>query len=443
MRFMNKILTLGFLLFLITLNLKGQDTLSLDEAIQIGLKNNFSIVIAQNNLQIATNNNSMGNAGMLPKIDATATQNNVFQDISRKDGGITKESNNKTASITGALQLNWTLFDGFNMFVLREQNRNLQQMGDLQLRMAIEDATASIIVTYFSIALQQKLLKSLKESFTLSKNRFLISKEKAKIGAGYELQVIQAEIDLQSDSSSILRQENLIKNQMIALNRLLGRNVNTSYSIKEVQPNFIKPDYSTIVEGLNSQNAELLYERMNLNNKELSVKSLKSSRMPRIALVSSYNFSSIGNTTSSPESSRTFGPSVGVTASITLFNGFNLSRNIKNAQLQSENQKITLMQTENILQSNLSQLYNDLELALALIRTEETTMSLASKNAIVAVEKFRLGAISDLELRDIQKKLLDVQYRYYSALLQAKSAEVELKILSGILLSELNSSTGK
>ncbi|RPH31149.1 MAG: TolC family protein [Bacteroidales bacterium] len=438
MRFMNKILALGFLLFLISTNLKGQDTLYLDDAIQIGLKNNFSIIVAQNNLQIATNNSSMGNAGMLPKVDANAAQNNISQDIKRKDSGTTTEYNNKAASMTGALQLNWTLFDGFNMFVLREQNRNLQQMGNLQLRMTIEDATASIIINYYGIALQQKLLKSLKESFVLSKNRLMIAKEKTKIGAGYELQVIQAEIDFQTDSSSILRQENLIKNQMIALNRLLGRNANTSFSIKDIQPSFAKPDYNAIVEGLNSQNAELLYERMNVSNKELSIRSLKTSRMPRIAFVSSYNFSSIGNSTSSPENSRTFGPSVGVTASITLFNGFNLSRNIKNAQLQAQNQRVMLTQTENLLQSNLSQSYNDLELALALIRTEETIMKLATKNVSVALEKYRLGAISDLELRDVQKKMLDAQYRFFSAQLQAKTAEIDLKILAGVLLNEIS-----
>jgi len=435
---MNKILALGFLLFLISTNLKGQDTLYLDDAIQIGLKNNFSIIVAQNNLQIATNNSSMGNAGMLPKVDANAAQNNISQDIKRKDSGTTTEYNNKAASMTGALQLNWTLFDGFNMFVLREQNRNLQQMGNLQLRMTIEDATASIIINYYGIALQQKLLKSLKESFVLSKNRLMIAKEKTKIGAGYELQVIQAEIDFQTDSSSILRQENLIKNQMIALNRLLGRNANTSFSIKDIQPSFAKPDYNAIVEGLNSQNAELLYERMNVSNKELSIRSLKTSRMPRIAFVSSYNFSSIGNSTSSPENSRTFGPSVGVTASITLFNGFNLSRNIKNAQLQAQNQRVMLTQTENLLQSNLSQSYNDLELALALIRTEETIMKLATKNVSVALEKYRLGAISDLELRDVQKKMLDAQYRFFSAQLQAKTAEIDLKILAGVLLNEIS-----
>ncbi len=435
---MNKILALSFLLFLISSTLKGQDTLGLDDAIQIGLKNNFSIIIARNDLQIATNNNSIGNAGMLPKVDANATQNNISQDIKRKESGTTTEFNNKAASMTGALQLNWTLFDGFNMFILREQNRNLQQMENLQLRMAIEDATASIIINYYSIALQQKLLKSFKESFVLSKNRLMIAKEKTKIGAGYELQVIQAEIDFQTDSSSILRQVNLIKNQMIALNRLLGRNANTSFSIKDIQPSFTKPDYNTIVEDLNSQNAELLYERMNVSNKELSIRSLKTARMPRVAFVSSYNFSSIGNSTSSPENSRTFGPSVGVTANITLFNGFNLSRNIKNAQLQAENQKVMLTQTENLLQSNLSQSYNDLELALALIRTEETTMKLATKNVEVAIEKYRLGAISDLELRDVQKKLLDAQYRFYSAQLQAKTAEVDLKILAGILLNEIN-----
>lgn len=439
MRFMNKILTLGFLLFLITLNLKGQDTLSLDNAIQIGIKNNFSIIIAQNDLQIATNNNSYGNAGMLPKIDATIGQKNDFINTNQTYATGVKESSSKnTSAQSGSIQLSWTIFDGMNMFILKNQFQNLQQMGDLKLRMAIEDATASIIITYYSIALQKKLLKSLEESFALSKNRLMISKEKAKIGAGYELQVTQAEIDFQTDSSSILKQTNLIKNQMISLNRLLGRDANTSFTIKEIQPIFTKPDYKTISDGLNNQNADLLFERLNVINKDLAVRSLKSVRMPKVALTSDYRFSQ--NTYSSGQFDylKNVGPSVGLTASITLFNGFNVSRSIKNAQIQAETQRVLLTQTENVLQSNLSQSYNDFELALALIKTEETTVKLAARNAEVALERYRLGAISDLELRDVQKKLLDAQYRYYSALLQAKTAEVDLRILAGILLNELN-----
>jgi outer membrane protein len=435
---MNKIFPLFILLLLFSAGIKGQDTLTLDDAIQLGLKNNFSVIIARNELQIATNNNSIGNAGMLPKIDANIGQNNTFQSINQTPaGGVAESSKKNTSNQSGALQLSWTLFDGFNMFVLRDQYSNLQQMGDLKLRMSIEDAAASIILTYYGIALQQKLLKSLNESFVLSKNRLLVAREKNKIGVGYELQVIQAEIDMQSDSSSILRQENLIKNLKITLNRILGRDANTIYSIKGIQPVFTKPDYKTIADGLNSQNAELLYERLNVMNKELNVKSLKSGRYPRISLSSAYNFSQSAYSSGSLDNYRVLGPYVGLTASITIFNGLNLSRNIKNAQLQIETQRVMLSQTENLLQSNLSQSVNDLELSLALIKTEETTMNLASKNVAVAMEKYRLGAISDLELRDVQKKMLDAQYRFYSAQLQAKTAEVDLKILAGILLNDI------
>lgn len=439
MKVLSKIFPLCILFFLVSTQMKGQDTLSLDDALQIGLKNNFSVIVARNDLQIATNNNSIGNAGMLPKIDASIGQSNQFQSINQTLADSSKISSDKnTSTQSAAIQLNWTLFDGLNMFVLKDQLGNLQQMGDLKLRMAVEDAAASIIVTYYGIALQQKALKSLKESFSLSKERLSVAREKSRIGAGYELQVTQAEIDFQSDSSSLLRQVNLIKNQMITLNRLLGRDAKTQYSIKEIEPKFVKPDYAAINDGLNNQNAELLYERLNVSNKELSIKSMKSGRYPRVALTSAYNFSQSNYSSGSLDDYRVSGPSVGITASITLFNGMNISRSIKNAQIQAESQKILLSQTENLLQSSLLQYINDLELALALIKTEETTSMLAAKNLSVAMEKYRLGAISDLELRDYQKKMLDAQYRFYSAQLQAKTAEVDLKILAGLLLNDLN-----
>jgi len=189
---------------------------------------------------------------------------------------------------------------------------------------------------------------------------------------------------------------------------------------------------------MSNSNLELLYDRILVDNKKLGVKLFESGRYPKLGLTGSYNFTNYGYSYGSTESTKNIGPQFGLTASIPLFNGFNVSRNIKNAQIQMENQQISLSQKENSLKSLAFKYFNDYNLAISLIKTEETAMNLAHKNLSVAMEKYRLGAISDLELREIQKKLLDVQYRFYSSQLLAKSAEIELKILAGILLNDIS-----
>ncbi len=419
----------------------SQDTLRLDDAIKIGLENNFSILLSKNELEIAKNNNTIGNAGMLPKVDASGGYSNSIQSVDRSlTDGTSDSYNNTTSAISAGLQLNWTLFDGLAMFINKDQLVNLQTLGDLKYKMAVEDAVASVIVTYYSIVQQQKLIRSLKESFTLSKERLNVTREKSKIGYGNELQVIEAEVDLRADSSNLLRQVNYFQNLMVDLNRYLGREPGIEFEVEPLKIVVELPDYKNIIEGMSKSNAELMYERIVLDNRKLGVKLYEAGRYPRLGLSGSYNFSDYSYSYGSTESSKTIGPSFGLTASIPLFNGFNVSRNIKNAQVQLENQQISLLQKENLLKSLAFKYFNDYNLAISLIKTEETAMNLAGKNLSVAMEKYRLGAISDLELREIQKKLLDVQYRFYSSQLQAKSAEIELKILAGVLLSDMNTS---
>lgn len=434
--------TLASIISLIVLIAPGsfsqQDTLSLDKAIRMGLENNFSIKIARNDQRIARNNNTAGNAGMLPRADASIGFNTRMQSINQTPrGGANESSDRTTSTLSGSVALSWTLFDGMAMFVSRDQLRNLQSMDDLKYRMSVEDAVASIIVNYYSIVQQQKLINSLKESFALSKERLKVTREKSKIGVGYELQVIQAEVDLRADSSNLLRQVNYLKNLMVDLNRTLGREPGTQFEVNPLEINVSAIDYERIYNGMTNSNAELLYERMMLNNRELNVRLQEANRYPRLSLAGSYDLSSIDYSSGSTEKYRAVGPYLGITASMTLFNGFNVSRNIANARIQLENEQITLLQKENTLKSLAIKYYNDYNLAFSLVKTEEIAMNLAHKNFIVAMEKYRLGAISDLELREIQKKMLDAQYRFYNAQLQAKTAEVELQVLAGMLVSAM------
>ncbi len=425
-------------LLLLVLPVIAQDTLTLGEAIRIGLENNFSIRVAKNDFLISKNNNSLGNAGFLPNLSANAGDNLSIQNTEKNlRAGGTESSDLNTTTLSGSVALNWTLFDGFSMFITRKQLGNLEKQGDLKLRMAVEDAVGSIIITFYELIQQQKQINSLEESLKLSRERLRIAKEKSKIGAGYQLLEIQADVDLHADSSNLLKQENIRLNLLVELNYLLGRDPGVKYEIREIPIGFSIQNTEDVLTGLNGQNAELLYDRLTLDNKELNIKYYQAGRYPKVGLTSSYglynyNYSAGGNL-----SQRIMGPAFGITASINLFNGFNLTRNIKNARIQLETQQVLYSQKDILLRSYVLKYLNDFNLAMALIKTEEVSMKLATQNLTIAMEKYKLGAISDFELREIQKKLLDSQSRYYSAQLLAKSAEIELKILSGILLNDI------
>ncbi|HCX99170.1 MAG TPA: hypothetical protein DG754_03435 [Bacteroidales bacterium] len=434
---MKRTIKLIFAYILFPIVVSSQDTLTLDDAIRLGLENSFSIRIARNEVDIAQNNNTIGNAGYLPRLDLNVNQNNNFQDRYFEYEGDNSSSDEgyRTHNIASGAQLGWTLFDGFAMFIRKEKLDVFAQQSDLQLRMSIENAIADIVYTYYSIAFNENLYQSYKDQMVLSRERLAIAREKSNIGVGYELQELQSEVDYRADSARYMQQSTHLTNIKAELNRLLARQPDVSFNVNTIIP-VPNPEFSAdIYLKVREQNPSMLFARLQAEVSELEVGEAKASRYPTLSLVGAYNFSRIGTPSGQTQLSQIHGPSVGVGASFTLFNGNNINRRIKNAAIIAENQKISQEELELNLQSRTFQLVNNLNQAIELVLVEEESVKLAQRNAEAAWEKYQLGAISDIELRESQNKFLDAQTRLISSQMTSQAAAIEIKTLTGDLSS--------
>ncbi|MDD2277704.1 MAG: TolC family protein [Bacteroidales bacterium] len=426
-----------FAFVLLPILANSQDILTLEEAIRIGLENSFSIRIARNEVDIARNNNTIGNAGYLPLLDLNANQNNNFQDRYFEFDGDDSNSDKgyRTHTIASSAQLGWTLFDGFAMFIRKEKLDIYAQQSDLQLRISVENAIAKIVYTYYSIAFNENLYKSYKDQMGLSRERLAIAREKSNIGVGYELQELQSEVDYRADSARYMQQSNYLINIKAELNRVLARQPNVSFKVNTTIP-VPKAELSTdIFLKVQEQNPNVLYARLQAKVSELEIDEAKASRYPTLNLAGAYNFSRTGTPNGQTQLSQIHGPSVGIGASVTLFNGHNINRRIKNAAIIAENRKISQEELELNLQSRAFQLVNDLNQSIELVLVEVESVKLAQRNAEAAWEKYQLGAISDIELRESQNKFLDAQTRLISAQMTSQAAAIEIKTLTGDLSS--------
>ncbi|HUW08039.1 MAG TPA: TolC family protein [Williamwhitmania sp.] len=427
---------LAAMLIFLPVVVSAQDTLSLGTAVKQTLENNFSIRMARNDASIAKNNNSLGNAGFLPTVNANASTSNSRSNLSQSYSGGTSYANSAypTHNQAAGVQLSWALFDGFAMFATREQYATMEQMGDLSLQMAVEDAVSSTILGYYTIVQEEKLKDNYREVLNLSRTRLNIAREKAEIGAGYQLAAMQADVDFRADSAQLLQQSNNVQNLKVNLNKLMGRDPETEFEVAPAMPESQQMELSQIFDKLLAQNKELLLAKMNLCTKELSLRQAQAKRYPTISLSSAYSYSRISTPDGSTEVNRSFGPSFGLGASITLFNGMNANRAIKNARLQRDNQDLSNQATTLNLKGEAVSFFNDLRLAIALVDLGKKSVEMAKINAEVALEKYKIGVFSDLELRDAQNRYLDAEYRYLNAQLQAKTAEVELQVLMGAVV---------
>lgn len=423
-----------FLLFAFFPSVAGsQEVLSLQDAIRIGLDNSYAIQIARNNVEIATNNNTFGNAGYLPNLGFNLNQSNNFQDRYQEnaDGTSVSASGFPTYNLASAVQLNWTLFDGFAMFVRKEKLGLLQEQSQQMLRIEVKNTIADIVYTYYSIVLHEKLFRSYNEQLSLSRQRLDVAREKSKIGVGFGLQELQAEVDFRADSAQLVRQRNRVVNLKAELNMLLIRDPDVEFNIDMEIPVPLTVGADEVYEKIVSCNDALANARIMSQIVELELREAKSSRYPDVNLFSSYNFSRTGTPEGQMQLYRTLGPTVGVGVSLSLFNGFNATRRISNARILADNQRINLDNLSLRLKSAAFKMVNELNQAIELVRVEEKSASLALQNTEAAWERYRLGAISDLELRESQIKLLDAQTRLLQAQMNAQAAEIEIRSLTG------------
>jgi outer membrane protein TolC len=417
------------------ITLSGQEILTLPDAIRIGLENNYSIIIQKNDAQIASNNNTLGNAGFLPEISLNATQNNNITTTHQETatGSIKDISGATNRSLNAGVQLSWTIFDGFSMFVGKNMLKIMEEMGEAESRIAIENTISSIIISYYGIIQQQKLILVLEDAAALSLERKNIMEARISLGAGSELMLLQSTVDLNADSINLIRETAAMQKTMADLNRLLARNPEIRFIPTDSITLSEALSYENLITNARTQNNMLLIARSNLELTTLAVKDAQSQRYPRLNLNAGYNYNQLNSETGFLEYNRSLGPSFGLSLSYPLFDGFNINRTIRNAKVELNTMENYFKDTDLGIHTELYKLYIDYKTNLRIVAIESLNKEVARENVEVAFEKYRLGSISDIELRETQKKYIDAQYQLLFSQFQAKKAEIELLRISGEL----------
>ena len=440
--FLNKIFTLCafpvvfFLFFFRVGDALSQELLTLQQAIETGLMNNYSILLQKNEALISKNNNTLGNAGFLPSLVLSAAQSNTINTTHQEQfSGTTKDiANAQNNTLNIGAQLNWTLFDGMNMFVQKKMLGVLEDLGENGSRIAIEGTLSDITMTYYEIIQLRQLVRVARDAVALSVQRKKIAEAKLALGAGSELMLLQSTVDLNADSTMLIRQMVLLTNTYVDMNRLLVRDVTFPFEIYDtIHLSYPQPLDSLIKKAL-AQNTQLKAARLNQGLSRLGVRQAESDRYPQLNVNAGYSYGTLNSQTGFLKSNQSFGPSYGFSLSYTLFNGFNTNRAIKNAKILMNSGEIMVQDTEEELRSGLLKLHNQFRASLAVVQMQLSNVGVAQENVNIAFEKYKLGSINDVELREIQKKLIDAEYDLISAQFEAKKSEIELNRLSGDLL---------
>jgi len=412
----------------------SQEVMTLQDAIAIALKNNYNIRMANTQTNIAQVNNTLGNAGFLPNLNLGVGQNfNVNNTELKFFSGETREGTNQIDNLNANLILGWTLFDGMQMFINRDRLIEMELMGKSSARRQVENTLFQVFTIYYNIEQQIKRIQSIQEAIQLSKERLELATLRKNLGAATELDILTAEVDINADSALIIQEQLVVKNLKVALNEVMGIDVETEYNVMEA-PTMPPIDMQLAKEKALINNTELILADHNLKLGEFNLKQWKSNMYPQIDLNTAYNFNRQNAQIGILQFNRTSGLAFGLTATWNIFNGFNNKREIQVARLNIENQLIAKEQIKNALSAEILISINEYQTAMQISAQEDKNLVVAERNLFITKERLNAGALTNIELRQAQLNLINVQFRKITADFNAKMADLNLRRLCGELV---------
>jgi outer membrane protein TolC len=257
-----------------------------------------------------------------------------------------------------------------------------------------------------------------------------------------KVEILRAQVDFNADRAELLRQVELLQTAKINLNQVLGRDPNLDFLVQDAIPITTRLDSSQINTGLITANPNLQRIRLNQEIALYDLRAARAQRLPALGLAGAYGINRalqdpviFGNTVGTNESRR-LGFNYGLTLLVPIFNGLEFNRQIQNSRVAVETASLALQQEQNNLQSDVSRAYNRYTNRLQLLDLEESNLALARQNAEIALERYRLGLLTAIELREAQRNQLVAENRLIDIQYEAKAAETELKRLGSTLLEE-------
>lgn len=424
-----------FMFLLFTIITFSQNIITPEEAISIGLKNNFDILIAKNNNEIANNNEGKGTAGFLPTLDA-----NGGYSISSSDQTSNSPfsfGNSTTKGYEGRLSLNWTLFDGFKMFADNVRYKELSKLGDYQAKLIVENTMVNILAGYFNLVQQELLLGIAENSLKISEERLEKAKIRNSLGGASSSDLLNAQVSFNNDKSNKLDQELRTEIARKDLNILLAQDPETNIKVidKIDLPAFAK-DYETLIEYAKEKNSSLLIAIKNKEISESNITSLRADFYPRISLNANYGYSdrevnSDSQRFTSAVTTQSKDASVALNFSFNIFNGLRDNIDVENAIIESKIRDLQLSNEENRIAGLVREKYITLQKRLEKISLEELNVTAAEQNLELQKERYETGTVNSLEFRDAQINLSRAQSDLVTAKFQARITILELQQLTG------------
>lgn len=408
-----------------------QNLITIDEAIGTALKNNYGILVARNDADIARANNTPGNAGMLPIVQMTGSGSYSLDNVRQKlaTGTINSNPGQTGSAINAGTQLSWKLFDGGKMFVTKNKLEEISALGEIRFREQVLQTLYAVISAYYDVVRQKQQLSSINELMHLNEERVKIAQAGFDAGSMLKTDLLQARIDLNVTMENAINQQFTIDAAKRSLDELLGKGNGVDFEVSDSIPVSYTPDRKSLLQKVDSANTTLQSFQKEIDIARLTVREFSKAYLPAVNFTGGYYFSNSTSSAGSVLGNRSFGPQVGGNLIIPIYSAGENRRKVTTAKIQLQSAEYDFENTKLQVRTDLENAITGYENQQKLLEIERQNNQLTRENLNISLQRLRLGQTTSLEVHLAQEYFVLSSTRLINFEYNLKISETKLRQL--------------
>lgn len=453
-----RLLILFFMVLIFTsgYSQESMKPLTLQECIEIALKNNSQLRNAENRLELAGTSVTSARSFLLPSINTSFSAGKFVQGarvvttdvpvgIDPITGRVKYEQRQiiqpsaERNSYGASASLNQNIFDfGQTIYTLKQANAN-QESWKHAVQNTRNRVVQSVKQAYYDLLKQQRLVTVRENAVNLATEQVNRVQTMLDIGLASRAEVFQSRVNLGSNQTNLLTQRNIYSMARANLNSTLGLDPSLAIEVVEdiSEPLFPEYDFDQAIRILLENNEEIKNLELAVKSAGYAINIAKGRFLPNLGANVSYRRSNddIGRVYSS-ELDKDFTATFSIGADLNIFNGFADKAAVQRESINMRIARENLAETKRILISEVKQYYLELQAYKDILEIQRENVKAAEENLRLQLEKRRVGSGTELEVNQAQAELIQAQTSLVEAEYNSKTSKAQLEAALGIIDKE-------
>lgn len=417
----------------INASISQDSVLTAKDVVDIAVKENLDIQIAQSDVEIASINNNWGNAGMFPTIAAQATNTEAVSNLNQKlnNGNSIQRNNVSNNSLNANLTFSWRIYNGMRIRSTKERFEIIEKMGNIAFKQQVDQVIFDVLSVYYNLVRLNKQVNSTLAIIDFSRERVKIAETRFNVGSGTKTDMLQAKIDLNTQEVNLQNIYRQISVTKASLNNLLKRKPSEPIQAKEEQFRIPNIELEEIFKKIDEQNFQMLMAHQTKLNLANDRKIIYSQKLPTLTLNSSAFLNRTISSAGLFLTNQTYGPNVGLTIGVPIFQSNINKTQLRVNTVQQKQQTLEIESLRARIQRDIYIAFQEYQNAIQAAKVEESNVKLAEENNKISTERFRKLQSNSIELRQAQLSLNEAQDRYINAQYRAHIAATSILFTIG------------